>query len=278
MVETRPVETELTIGEFSRASHLSIKTLRHYHEVGLLEPSFVDPGTGYRHYSTEQIPRAQVIRRLRDLEMPIAEVKAVVGAEDVDERNALIAAHLARLEGELERTRQVVGSVRDLIVGPQTPLEVEHRAVAAMPAIGIRAVVDRDEILTWWLGALGELKATIRAQGLHPSGPTGGLYTGELFERERGEAIVFAPVDGAPRAIGRVEPLVIPSAELAVLTHHGSLADVDVTYGALGAYAAKHELSVAGPLRETYIRDAIDFDDPAEWITEIGWPIFRSKG
>ena len=65
----------VTIGEFSRASHLSVKTLRHYHEVGLLEPSEVDPANGYRYYAEDQIPVAQVIRRLRGLEMPVAEVK-----------------------------------------------------------------------------------------------------------------------------------------------------------------------------------------------------------
>ncbi|HEX4305668.1 MAG TPA: MerR family transcriptional regulator [Solirubrobacterales bacterium] len=272
------METELTIGEFSRASHLSVKTLRHYHEVGLLAPTSVDPGTGYRRYAVEQIPTAQVIRRLRDLQMPIAEVKAVVGAADARERNALIAAHLARLEGELERTRQVVGSVRDLIVGPPTPLDVQHRAAPPLPAIGIRETVDREDVLAWWQGAIGELRATVGAQGLRSTGPIGGLYAGGLYEHDRGEAVVFAPVDGQARAIGRVEALVVPAAELAVVMHHGSLVDIDVTYGALGAYVARHELSVEGPLRETYLRDADDTEDPDEWATEIGWPIFRAKG
>ena len=61
----------LTVGEFSRMTHLSVKTLRHYHQVGLLEPAEVNAGTGYRYYLTDQIPTAQVIRRLRGLEMPV---------------------------------------------------------------------------------------------------------------------------------------------------------------------------------------------------------------
>ena len=69
------------MGEFSRMTHLSVKTLRHYHQVGLLEPAEVNPDTGYRYYTPEQIPQAQVIRRLRDLEMPVAEVKVVLAAE-----------------------------------------------------------------------------------------------------------------------------------------------------------------------------------------------------
>ena len=68
----------LTIGDFSKATHLSVKMLRHYHEVGLLEPVEVDVGSGYRRYSAEQIVRAQVIRRFRDLEMPLEDIHVVL--------------------------------------------------------------------------------------------------------------------------------------------------------------------------------------------------------
>ena len=98
------------MGDFSRATHLSIKTLRHYHQVGLLEPTAVNPDTGYRYYSAGQIPSAQVIRRLRDLEMPVADVKAVLAAPDAPARNPLITAHLSRLEAELAQTRAAVES------------------------------------------------------------------------------------------------------------------------------------------------------------------------
>jgi DNA-binding transcriptional MerR regulator len=58
------------IGDFSRATHLTVKTLRHYHETGLLQPAHIDPQTGYRRYTTDQIPIAQIIRRFRDLDSP----------------------------------------------------------------------------------------------------------------------------------------------------------------------------------------------------------------
>jgi DNA-binding transcriptional MerR regulator len=91
------MKARLTIGDFSRASHLSVKTLRHYHDVGLLDPSEIDPGNGYRYYADEQIAAAQVIRRLRGLQMPVAEVKSVLAAEDPEARSQLIARHLDRL-------------------------------------------------------------------------------------------------------------------------------------------------------------------------------------
>jgi DNA-binding transcriptional MerR regulator len=257
-------------------THLSVKTLRHYHQVGLLEPAEVNPGNGYRYYSPDQIPTAQVIRRLRDLDMPLAEVKAVFTASDLLTRNALIAAHLDRLEAELAQTREAVDSLRNLLQRPATATSVEHRTVPPTPAVGIQQLVDREEILPWWQGALGELHATVHAQGLSQAGPSGGLYASDLFQHDRGEATVFIPVDGTIRAVGRVEPFVVPAAELAVISHHGPLTDVDLTYGKLGDYATRHEISVDGPVREYYLRDSHSTPDPAGWETEIGWPIFRA--
>lgn len=70
----------LTIGEFSKMTYLSVKALRHYHDVGLLEPTEVDPSSGYRRYGAEQIGTAQAIRRFRDLDMPLEQVRAVLHA------------------------------------------------------------------------------------------------------------------------------------------------------------------------------------------------------
>ncbi len=268
----------LTVGDFSRATHLSIKTLRHYHQVGLLEPATVNPETGYRYYSAGQIPAAQVIRRLRDLEMPVADVKAVLAAPDAPARNALIAAHLDRLEAGLAQTRTAVESLRDLLRSPDGPASIEHRSVPATAAAAVGAVVDRADLLAWWQGALGELRATARAQGLHATGPSGGVFASELLQEDRGQATVFIPVEGAVRPIGRVASLVIPAAELAIISHRGSLADADLRYAKLGSYATTHEISIDGPLREYYLRGAADTPDEAEWRTEIGWPIFRADG
>jgi DNA-binding transcriptional MerR regulator len=269
------VADTLTIGEFSRITHLSVRTLRHYHQVGLLAPVDVDARTGYRHYTTRQIPTAQVIRRFRGLNMPIEEVKAVLDAPDLEVRNALITTHLNRLEDELVQTQISVASLRSLLEGAVAPIDVEHRTVPATIAAGIRETVDLDDLLPWYQGALGELYASIAAQDLRPSSPSGGLFSSDIFQHERGEAVVFIPIDGDLRAIGRIASMVIPAAELAVMVHCGSHTEIDVTYGALGTYVTEHALGVDGPVREYYPVDAHSADDATLWRTEIGWPIFR---
>ncbi|HEY2778260.1 MAG TPA: GyrI-like domain-containing protein [Gaiellaceae bacterium] len=170
-----------------------------------------------------------------------------------------------------------MNELQGLLERDQVDRPVEHRTVATTAALAIHDVVDREDVLAWWHGALGELRATLSAQKLRPSGPPGGLYSTEIFEHDRGPATVFVPVDGAVREIGRVRVLLIPGAELAVIHHPGSLANIDLTYGDLGGYVMKHEINVAGPLRENYVNGFLNTDDDATWDTEIGWPIFRSQ-
>jgi DNA-binding transcriptional MerR regulator len=270
------MNSRVTIGDFSRASHLSVKTLRHYHEVGLLEPSEVDPGNGYRYYSEDQIAAALVIRRLRGLQMPVPDVKSVLAATDSGERNRLITQHLDRLEAELASTTEAVAELRALITRPEQSDAVEYRTLPAQAAIAIQATVDREDMLDWWQGALGELHAIASAQRLEPAGASGGIYSSEIFQNGRGQATVFIPTDAAPRSVGRVEAMTVPRAELAVTVHRGSLDDCDLTYGKLGEHVLRHEISIDGPLREYYLVGFLDAPDPESWKTEIGWPIFRS--
>ncbi|MGF6883233.1 DNA-binding transcriptional MerR regulator [Nocardia sp. GAS34] len=268
----------LTIGEFSRVTHLSVKTLRHYHDVGLLAPMHIGHDTGYRYYSLDQVPTAQVIVRLRNLDMPVPDVKAVLAAQDAAARNQLITAHLARLEHQLSHTRSAVEALRDLLNRPASGSDIEHRTVAAHPAIGIREIVDREDVLSWWRGALGELYGFAAAQDLRPSGPSGGVFTSELYLHEHGEATLFVPVDEVARPVGRVEPLVVPGAELVIATHHGPLDTIDLTYGDLGTYAARHEIGIEGALREYYLRNPLEVSREEDLVIEVGWPIFRSDG
>jgi DNA-binding transcriptional MerR regulator/effector-binding domain-containing protein len=264
----------LPIGDFARATHLNIKTLRHYHRVGLLEPADVDQFTGHRRYTTDQIPAAQVIRRFRELDMPIDGIRGVLAAPDLTARNELIAAHLSRLEEGLGRTQNAVAALRDLLENPAgpEPAAISHRRVAAARAAAISAVVDVADLGPWLYGAIGELQASVTA----PAGPPGGIYATDLFASERGQATVFIPSGGPVRPVGRVEELIVPAAELAVIVHAGPHDGVDRAYGALATHVTQHALAIDGPIREYYLAGRHDTPDEAAWRTEIGWPIFQT--
>jgi DNA-binding transcriptional MerR regulator len=267
----------LAIGDFSRATHLTVKTLRHYHEIGLLRPVEVDPDTGYRRYASDQIGVAQVIRRLRDLEMSLDDIHAVLNAPDVEARNGVIAAHLARLEANLIRTQDAVTSLRRLVEQPSAAPPIHHRHLPATPAAAITETVERDDALVWYQGALGELTATLSAQHLDPAGPAGGIFADELFGESRGQATIFLPCTQTVASTGRVAPLVVPPIELATIVHSGPHSGIDLAYGALGAYVTQHALTIEGPIREYYLVGPADTDDETRWRTEVGWPIFQTR-
>ncbi|HZC90793.1 MAG TPA: MerR family transcriptional regulator [Mycobacterium sp.] len=270
------MQATLSIGDFARATHMSVKTLRHYHRIGLLEPADVDRHTGYRRYTTGQIPTAQVIRRFRDLDMPLDQIRTVLEASDLETRNRLIAEHLNRLEDSLSHTQIAVSSLRDLLEGPAEAetREIGRRRVEATRAAAIIETVDIGDALTWYEGALGELRATLAAQGVVPTEPAGGIFADELFTHERGQATIFIPCESSVREMGRVTTLVVPAVELATIVHCGAHRGIDCAYGDLATYVTKHALAVDGPLREYYLVDRNDAADESEWLTQVCWPIF----
>jgi DNA-binding transcriptional MerR regulator len=267
----------MPIGDFSRATHLSVKMLRHYHELGLLEPVEVDVDSGYRRYATEQIVTAQIIRRFRDLEMPLDDIQIVLQAPDVETRNRVIANHLARLESSLARTQETVASLRGLLDRPQDTVPIDHRHVAAASAAAITDTVEQADVVAWYRGAMGEVSATLSAQGIKPAGPLGGIFDAELFTEGRGRVTIFLPSDPLPQPVGRVSTTVIPQAELATIVHLGSSTEVDRTYGALADYVTRYALAVDGPIREYYLVGPSDTPDESLWQTEVGWPIFQTR-
>ena len=209
--------------------------------------------------------------------MPLPDIRAVLAAPDVRVRNDLIAGHLSRLEQSLARTQSVVASLRDLLDQPVSAVRFEHRNFEEASVAAITEVLDVKDALSWLQGAVGELKATVAAQRLPITGPTGGIFSKALFSEARGETTIFLPCAGEVRRIGRVVPLVVPATEAAIALHCGSHNNIDLVYGALATYVTQHALAVDGPIRENYVVGPQNTPDATEWRTEIAWPIFQTR-
>lgn len=266
----------VSIGEFARLTYLTVKTLRYYHDIGLLEPIDIDAGSGYRRYSTDQVGRAHLIRRLRQLEMPLPEIKSVLAAPNDETRNAALRAHLARMEAELTRTRDVVTSLR-LLLAPAVPLSVEYRSVPAFPALAITDTVTRQDCGEWCDSAYPLLYGTLAAAGVAPAGDGGATYGLEFFEDDEGEVVAYVPVPPGTRLTPPTDLALIelPARRFAIALHEGSFEDFDRTYGALGSYVAERHVALAEPVREVYLASPGDTADPTEYRTEVCWPIGR---
>jgi DNA-binding transcriptional MerR regulator len=107
----------LSIGQFARATGLTAKALRHYDAVGLLAPAVVEAGNGYRRYRVDQLAAARLIRKLRDLELPVAEVRRLLDLyeKDPDALTAELLAHRKRLESRVVRLQMQLHSLDHLV-------------------------------------------------------------------------------------------------------------------------------------------------------------------
>jgi len=264
------------IGDFSKMTHLSVKALRFYHDQGLLEPARIDPSSGYRFYHPGQVPVAQVIRRFRDLDMPLDQVKAVLQAPDVETRTREIIAHLSTMETKLAELQVSVSSLRALLEGSAVRPVAEFRSIPATRALAVRGTVTVQQAWAWGAEVFGEIYGRIEQAGLTPAGPGGALFPAGFFELHQAELTAFVPVADGPAAEGgRTELVTVPGLEAAVLLHSGSPADSDQTYGALGTIVAERAIGVEGPIREYYL---VPFTEPdlSRHRTEICWPVFQT--
>jgi DNA-binding transcriptional MerR regulator len=258
------VDRGLSIGEFSRITHLTVRMLRRYHDGGLLEPAVVDPVSGYRYYDLDQVPTAQAIRRFRELGMPVAALRDLLATADPRERDALVAAQLERLRADVARSQRAVAALESLL-GPERSVEVELVDLPTQPVVAVRAEVSRAAVLAWYDAARMKIDAALGEAV--PTGPLAGRYDHELFSDGHGEAVLYRP---APVSAGTE---MLPGRWLAVVTHHGPHDDIDLSYATLGSWVSRAGIGAEGPVEELYDVGPTDDPDPSAWRTRVGWPV-----
>lgn len=121
-----------TIGEFSQLTQLSVKTLRFYHEEGLLAPACVDPDTGYRYYDEGQIETARAIVYLRSLEFPLSEIKEILHGDGdlldlIEWRQAALNERIKQLRKAAKSLEQFISEERKSRIMSQTVGNVQEK-------------------------------------------------------------------------------------------------------------------------------------------------------
>ncbi|MEU1346763.1 MerR family transcriptional regulator [Streptomyces sp. NPDC005795] len=265
----------LTIGEFSRITHLSIRALRRYHEQGLLVPAEVDPATGYRYYALTQVRPALTIKRFRELDLPLADLRRFIEAESDGEELAhgaaqrVVTAHLRRLEDRLGRTQRAVQALRE-ILDPDAERVVDLEVLPPQYVLAVSLDVPAGADLSWYGDAMRELDGAV---GRRPVAPPGGRYEHTLFTEGHGRATVYLPADSPlpPGSPDTVRELRLPRRTAAVATHAGRHDDLDLTYAAVGSFAARNGLRPRSLVEEVYLVGPRDTDRPDRWRTLVAW-------
>lgn len=112
-----------SIGDVAKLFHISVSSLRHYEDVGLLTPEHIDSDSGYRYYSIRQLEVLNTIRYLRVLDLPLSEIADFLGNRDVErieeklrqQKEAVIAkqAELKRIERKIDNRLRTIADAKN---------------------------------------------------------------------------------------------------------------------------------------------------------------------
>jgi len=119
---------QMQIGRFAHLTGLTVKALRHYDDIGLLRPAAVDPDTGYRTYGPEQAERAETIRLLRQLEVPLDEIAALLASDDPEAQKQVLVGHQRRTAIRQVELRWILQRLQPLIDEKESPM-IDHRTL-----------------------------------------------------------------------------------------------------------------------------------------------------
>lgn len=268
-------DPELTISAFAKASRLSLKALRLYADLGLLSPQRIDPSNGYRYYSPAQLPEAQLIGLLRQLDLPLSDIRGVLDAPSL-ERPELLRALWASAKAAHNRRDELAGYVLHKLQGetPMTPFDVQTRHVPAQQLACIQQRVNVQDLPRTIQQGIRDLQETIAAQGAAFAGAPIVIYHGEVNADSDGPIEVCWPYNGTLKPTGAI----VLREEQA---HHEAFVVLDKAqfefpailsaYDATCDYARAHGRS--GPLdcREVY---PYDWDTAGEGdpVGEVAWP------
>ena len=248
------VIVEYLIGDFSRISRLGIKTLRYYHEIGLLEPGRVDPFTGYRYYDEECLSRVRAISRLKDLNFSLGEIRDILAGKRKDRSVLqLMRKKLAEVEEQLAVLEQSRERLAAFVKTESLPLlragTVTEKFVPDFLVASIRFSGRYPEV--------GDvLPGLLRACRALASGAPFSLYHDTQPMEDDADIEVCVPISAALAdlpAPGGAKCRQLPGGRVVSIIHSGIYDQLWVSYQALVDHMNQRGLEQTGPVREIYL-------------------------
>lgn len=262
----------LSIGKFASLTGISANTLRRYDHLGLLSPAVTDPDTAYRLYDVEQLDTGILIRLLRDIDVPLDDVCRLVRSPETGALEELLLEHrermLARrdgLERILARIDAVLHEHRGLL-----PYEVDVVALGEVWIVSKRMTTSRAHLDDVINAFVDELVAEVAGAGHEPAGREFVIYHNALQWYQGLDMEACLPVERpVAEAIGGRS---LPATSALQTVYRGPWDDIWQAYAAMLARMSRKGYETCGPVRETYLVDERDTDDPDDYMTEITWP------
>jgi len=273
------MKNSYSIGHFSQVTGMSVKTLRFYHEKGILIPSSVDDATGYRFYDAGKVEKARVIMRLRQMEFSIEDIATILGgcSDEADILNYLERQKNV-LQQRIQEDRDIVRSLNEIIANEKAALQ--------LLAGGDYSVIEKivEPVLIAGLrmkGKYSDCGAAFsrlgNAVGRHISGKALCLYYDGEYRDGDAEFEAGYPIRKQVEVEG-VAIHTLPGVRCLTVIHRGAYDQLGRSYAKILRQADEKKLKISLPTREVILKGPgmIFKGNPRNYLTEIQLPIDSS--
>ena len=269
----------LSIGEFSNICQVSAKTLRYYAEIGLLEPSEVNPENGYRYYAIEQLEKMLFINRLKAYSFSLDEIKTILQLEEMQDDHLYLAfIHKKKeIENQLHHYRKLLAQLEDdisaieqgtSIMSYMDKIDVRLVDVPKMHLLSIRRMVQAEDYPAEYIMCYEKLFKRIAANKLTMTGSP---------------MVLFHDAEYSPAGLDT--EFAIPVQEYATGTRDfcpglclktvvkGAYSELPSVYAKQIEWAEKEGYRNTDALFEVYITDPSQIANEKDSITEVYYPV-----
>jgi DNA-binding transcriptional MerR regulator len=273
----------LKIRDFARLAEVSMPTLRYYDEIGLLKPVHVDPETGYRFYTMDQLPHLHRILAFKELGLELTQIARILDEHlSVDALQGMLRLRQAQLQqqiqAEQEQLVRIEARLRSLERGNALPAyEVVLKAVRPITGVAVHLTpADRTQRGHW----MDAIDAILKRYGARPLDHPLVLHPEEQEEYALRSAEIVVPMQERDvpalltRSEGRLTRCELPEVpHMASTLHHGPLSLVLPAYQAIGAWMEHNGYTIVGPRRKICLRRG---EHPDDALTEIQFPVEKA--
>ncbi|MFB6589101.1 MerR family transcriptional regulator [Bacillus thuringiensis] len=268
-----------TIGEMAKMHNIAESTLRYYDEKGIFHPSIVDPQTNYRYYTIDQFSLLDTIKFLRQLNIPLKEIKKYI-----DERNPTYALNLLEKQQEmmLKKQREIEYALAKMehrihLIKKATKAETDRILIKKIPKRKITAIAvapnTTDDMFDYYIHSLQ--KNMKQMDDSLFSGDIGVTISKKAFMQKEFQAYssVFILLDYMPYQVHSSDS--IKAGMFTCAYHHGSYEETGETYKKLMEYIDQEGYEISGDSIEIGLIDWSVTENPEEQVTEIQIPVMK---
>lgn len=269
----------LSIGEFSNICKVSTKTLRYYAEIGLLEPSEVNPENGYRYYAIEQLEKMLFINRLKAYSFSLDEIKAILKSEEIQDDNLYLAfiRKKKEIEKQVHNYSQILTQLEDdisaikqgkSVMSYMDEIDIQLVDMPKMSLLSIRKMVQADNYPTEYIKCYEKLFKRIAVNKLTMSAAPMVLFHSAEYTPSGLDTEFAIPVQEYVTGTRDFCPGLCLKTVV-----KGAYSELSSVYAKQREWAEKEGYRCTNALFEVYVTDPSQTEDEKDNIIEVYYPV-----